>query len=58
VLGQESAEVLGELGYSRAEVDSLAADRVVGLWSPGEPMIEGRKVMGLPKSARAEQNAR
>lgn len=57
VLGQESAEVLAELGYSRAEIDALAADRVVGLWSPGEPMIEGRRVMGLPKSARTEQKA-
>jgi crotonobetainyl-CoA:carnitine CoA-transferase CaiB-like acyl-CoA transferase len=52
VLGQESAEVLAELGYSRVEIDALAEERVVGLWQPGEPMIEGRRVLGLPKSAR------
>jgi len=57
VLGQESAEVLSELGYSRAEIDALAKDRVVGLWRPGDPMIEGRRALGLPKSARAQQAA-
>ncbi len=54
VLGRESAEVLGELGYSRAEIDALAADKVVGLWQPGEPMIEGRRVLGAGKAAKAE----
>jgi crotonobetainyl-CoA:carnitine CoA-transferase CaiB-like acyl-CoA transferase len=49
VLGQESAEIMAELGYARAEIETLAADKVVGLWSPGEPMIEGRKVLGIPK---------
>jgi crotonobetainyl-CoA:carnitine CoA-transferase CaiB-like acyl-CoA transferase len=57
VLGEGSAEILAELGYSRTEIDTLAQDRVVGLWSPGEPMIEGRRLLGLPKSARAQQNA-
>jgi len=52
VLGQESAEVLAELGFTRDEIDALAEERVVGLWQPGEPMIEGRRVLGLPKSAR------
>jgi crotonobetainyl-CoA:carnitine CoA-transferase CaiB-like acyl-CoA transferase len=52
VLGQESAEVLSELGFTRDEIDALAEDRVVGLWQPGEQMIEGRRILGLPKSAR------
>ena len=57
VLGQESAEVLAELGYSRAEIDALAAERVVGLWQPGEPMLEGRREMGLSKAAREASKA-
>ena len=57
VLGDSSEAILDELGFARAEIDALAADKAVGLWSPGEPMIEGRRILGLPKSARAEQNA-
>lgn len=49
VLGDSSAAILDELGYARAEIDALAADKVVGLWSPGEPMIEGLRVLGIPK---------
>ncbi|MCB2062921.1 MAG: CoA transferase [Novosphingobium sp.] len=54
VLGEGSAEILSELGYSRAEIDTLAADRVVGLWQPGEPMIEGRRMLGVGKAAREQ----
>jgi hypothetical protein len=51
-LGDGSAAILDELGFTPAEIDALADDKVVGLWSPGDPMIEGRRVLGLPKSAR------
>jgi crotonobetainyl-CoA:carnitine CoA-transferase CaiB-like acyl-CoA transferase len=56
-LGEGSADILGELGYSGAEIEALASDKVVGLWSPGEPMIEGRRVMGAGKAAKANEQA-
>jgi crotonobetainyl-CoA:carnitine CoA-transferase CaiB-like acyl-CoA transferase len=56
VLGQGSAGIMAELGYSEAEIAALAAEQVVGLWSPGEPMLEGRRAMGMPKPKPAKEN--
>jgi crotonobetainyl-CoA:carnitine CoA-transferase CaiB-like acyl-CoA transferase len=58
VLGEGTGEVLAAIGYSPERLASLAADRVIGLWSPGQPMLEGphRFIGGLPKGAAAEED--
>ena len=41
VLGESTEEVLLELGYSPERIAELVAGRTVGVWRPGEPLIEG-----------------
>ncbi len=57
VLGEDTAGILSDLGYSQVEIAALAADKVAGLWSPGEPLIEGRRVMGAGKAAKESAKA-
>ena len=58
VMGDGTAELLTELGYKEAEIARLAEENVIGVWSPGEPLIEGtRRVMGAGKHAKAAETA-
>jgi crotonobetainyl-CoA:carnitine CoA-transferase CaiB-like acyl-CoA transferase len=41
VIGDSTEEVLRELGYAPERIAELAAARTVGVWRPGEPLIEG-----------------
>jgi crotonobetainyl-CoA:carnitine CoA-transferase CaiB-like acyl-CoA transferase len=41
VVGDRTREVLEELGYSPAQIDALSAARIIGVWSLGQPVIEG-----------------
>ncbi|MCB2048005.1 MAG: CoA transferase [Novosphingobium sp.] len=57
VLGEGSEAILGQLDYTGAEIEALAADKVVGLWSPGMPMLEGRRLLGAGKAAKENEGA-
>ena len=47
VVGEYTREVLGELGYSEVQIAELAAAKVAGVWSPGEPLVTGpRRFIG------------
>lgn len=58
VMGDGTAEILAELGYKEAEIARLAEEKVIGVWSPGEPLIEAeRRLMGAGKHAKQSQPA-
>jgi len=51
VIGERTRDILGELGYTPAEISELAAEKVVGVWSPGEPLVQGpRRFLGYKPS--------
>jgi crotonobetainyl-CoA:carnitine CoA-transferase CaiB-like acyl-CoA transferase len=52
VVGEYTAEVLAELGYSPERVAELAAAKVAGVWKSGEPLISGpRRFIGYKNEA-------
>jgi crotonobetainyl-CoA:carnitine CoA-transferase CaiB-like acyl-CoA transferase len=59
VVGECTREVLGELGYSTKQIAELAAAKVAGVWSPGEPVITGpRRFFGYkPAVSNAKPEA-
>lgn len=61
VMGDGTRDVLAELGYEDADIMQLHEDKVVGVWSPGDPMLEGpRRFIGYKPSvydAKAEPAA-
>jgi crotonobetainyl-CoA:carnitine CoA-transferase CaiB-like acyl-CoA transferase len=59
VVGERTAEVLKELGYSDARIAELAAAKVAGVWKPGEPLISGpRRFIGYkPQPEQAAPKA-
>ena len=47
VVGEYTRQVLGELGYSPEQIAELAAEKVAGVWAPGEPLVSGpRRFLG------------
>ena len=51
LLGSLSIEIRSELGYGEGEVAAMHAAKVVGVWSEGQPLLEGpRRFMGLKPS--------
>lgn len=58
VLGDSTAQLLAGLGYDEARIAKLAQDKVIGVWSPGQPMVEGpRRMMGAGKFAKNSEPA-
>jgi crotonobetainyl-CoA:carnitine CoA-transferase CaiB-like acyl-CoA transferase len=41
IVGERTREVLKELGYSAARIEALNAARIAGVWSEGQPIIDG-----------------
>jgi crotonobetainyl-CoA:carnitine CoA-transferase CaiB-like acyl-CoA transferase len=41
VLGDGTWDVLAELGYSPERINRLAEERCVGVWRPGDPLLDG-----------------
>jgi hypothetical protein len=59
IVGEYTADVLAELGYSPARIAELAAAKVAGVWKSGEPLISGpRRFIGYkPEAAQAPAQA-
>jgi crotonobetainyl-CoA:carnitine CoA-transferase CaiB-like acyl-CoA transferase len=58
-VGEHTHEVLTALGYSSERLTELAAERAIGMWREGEPMIEGarRGLTGGRRAAPASSSA-
>ncbi len=51
VLGDSTAQILDELGYGAEQVERMHEAKIVGVWSEGQPLLEGpRRFMGLKPS--------
>ncbi len=51
VMGDGTREIMHELGYSDERIMALHEEKVVGVWAPGEPMLEGpRRFIGYKPS--------
>jgi crotonobetainyl-CoA:carnitine CoA-transferase CaiB-like acyl-CoA transferase len=47
VVGEYSRAILEELGYTAEQIAELHANRIAGVWEPGQPLITGpRRFMG------------
>jgi crotonobetainyl-CoA:carnitine CoA-transferase CaiB-like acyl-CoA transferase len=58
IVGEYTADVLTELGYSPARIAELAAAKVAGVWKSGEPLISGpRRFIGYKPEAAAQPQA-
>ena len=56
VVGDSTAQILAELGYSDAEVADMAGQRIVGLWAPGEALVTGvNSRLNVAKQAAAAE---
>jgi crotonobetainyl-CoA:carnitine CoA-transferase CaiB-like acyl-CoA transferase len=60
VLGEGTREVLTELGYSPARIEALAAEKVVGVWEEGQPLLTGprRFIGGVARGTPSQAEAR
>ncbi len=47
VMGEFTEAILTELGYAPEAIAALSAEKVVGVWAPGQPLLEGpRRFIG------------
>jgi crotonobetainyl-CoA:carnitine CoA-transferase CaiB-like acyl-CoA transferase len=59
IVGEHTRAVLTSLGYSAERVAALAADRAIGVWEEGQPMLKGadRGLTGGRRAAKPAQTS-